>query len=179
MILSRVLAWLREEPNKGDFTKGKIKYGKDAITLGSDERSATPADKLRTVRFLLAKSPTTGLNVLKMGCRVSGARWHRLERRRVERSRQERPAQRATVTRGSWPSNRSPPICGVDGSKVPVGAYFYASKLPSVAFRGSGGVGWIVRHCLLWIHLRHGEPSWFDFPARNFPKWAEPEVFGL
>jgi len=29
------------------------------------------------------------------------------------------------------------------------------------------------------IHLRHGEPSWFDFPARNFPKWAEPEVFGL
>jgi hypothetical protein len=32
----------------GDFTKGKIKYGKDAITLGSDERSATPADKLRT-----------------------------------------------------------------------------------------------------------------------------------
>jgi integrase len=69
MILSRVLAWLREEPNKGDFTKGKIKYGKDAITLGSDERSATPADKLRTVRFLLAKSPTTGLNVLKMGCR--------------------------------------------------------------------------------------------------------------
>ena len=48
MILSRVLAWLREEPNKGDFTKGKIKYGKDAITLGSDERSATPADKLRT-----------------------------------------------------------------------------------------------------------------------------------
>ena len=27
------------------------------------------------------------------------------------------------------------------------------------------------------IHLRHGEPSWFDFPARNFPKRAEPEVF--
>ena len=31
----------------------------------------------------------------------------------------------------------------------------------------------------LRIHLRHGEPSWIDFPVCNFPKSAEPEVCGL
>jgi hypothetical protein len=58
MMLSRVLAWLREEPNRGDFTKGKIKYGKDAITLGSNKRSATPADKLRTRKTTAAAQKT-------------------------------------------------------------------------------------------------------------------------
>ena len=29
----------------GDFTKGKIKHGKDSVTLGNDERSARPSGK--------------------------------------------------------------------------------------------------------------------------------------
>jgi hypothetical protein len=70
----------------GDLTKGKIRHGKDSLTLGNDERSVRPLDKVSTrkkkegirtrivretglnqilVRFLLAKSPTGGLNVLK------------------------------------------------------------------------------------------------------------------
>jgi hypothetical protein len=36
------------EDHSGDLTKGKIKHGKDSLTLGNDERSVRPLDKVST-----------------------------------------------------------------------------------------------------------------------------------
>jgi hypothetical protein len=69
---------------RGDLTKGKIKHGKDSLSLGNDEPSVRPLNKVSTrkkgsmstrivretglnqilARFLLAKSLARGLSVL-------------------------------------------------------------------------------------------------------------------
>jgi len=41
-------AYFSAGATQGDLTKGKIKHGKDSLTLGNDERSVRPLNKVST-----------------------------------------------------------------------------------------------------------------------------------